>query len=134
MGEFRRYLLLEQEEFLAQKVGDVLTALQSLDRDSRSAGNRSLIQWSEKIVDQMRKILEGRWSKEEEPHLKKIQKAAVALAKAIENNDKMPDVIASAKTELESLQKKLGVPLHNLGSVDEPKGSQKDETIPDNFA
>jgi len=124
MGEFRKFLLLEQEEFLAQKVGDVLTALQSLADDSANVGNRTMIDWSSKIVDQMRKILEGRWSKEEEPHLKRIQKAAVAIAKAIDNNEKMTDIIAGAKNELEAIQQKIGSPIHSLANVEEPKGSQ----------
>jgi len=127
MGEFRHFLLLEQEEFLAQKVGDVLTALQSLADDSNNVGNRTLIKWSEKIVDQMRKILEGTWSKEEEPYLKRIQKAAVAIAKAIDTNDKMTDVIAGAKNELEQLQQKLGAPIHNLGSDAEPRKEEGEQ-------
>ena len=112
---------------MAQKIGDVLTALQSLADDSANVGNRALLQWSQKIVDQMRKILEGRWSKEEEPYLKVIQKAAVAIAKAIDNNDKMPDIIAGAKSELESLQQKLGFPINSLGAGENPKGSQAEE-------
>lgn len=131
MGEFRSFLLLEQEEFLAQKVGDVLTALQSLAADSPNMGNRQLIKIADNIVGEMRKILEGRWSKEEEPHLRAIQKVAVALAKAIDTNDKMPDVIAGAKTALEQLQGKLGGPINDLGSeVEKPKGSKADPPVP----
>ncbi|MGC5098436.1 hypothetical protein ACPXA0_25900, partial [Escherichia coli] len=62
MGEFRSFLLLEQEDFLAQKVGDVLSALQSLADDSQQMGNRQLIKIADNIVQEMRKILEGRWS------------------------------------------------------------------------
>jgi hypothetical protein len=129
MGEFRHFLILEQEEYFAQKVGDVLTALQSLADDAPNMGNRQLIKLSEKIVDQMRKILEGRWAKEEEPYLKLVQKAAVALAKAIDTNEKMAEVIASAKQELEALQQKIGAPINNIGSVETPKGSQADEPV-----
>lgn len=127
MGEFRNFLLLEQEDFLAQKVGDILSALQSLTDDSSQMGNRQLIKAADHIVQEMRKILEGRWSKEEEPHLKAIQKAAVAMAKAIDTNEKMPDIIAGAKSELEKVQQKIGAPLHDLGSeIEEPKGSRAD--------
>lgn len=131
MGEFRSFLLLEQEDFLAQKVGDVLSALQSLADDSQQMGNRQLIKIADNIVQEMRKILEGRWSKEEEPHLRAIQKAAVAMAKAIDTNEKMPDIIAGAKSELEKVQQKIGAPLHDLGSqVEKPKGSQADPPVP----
>lgn len=126
-GEFRQFLILEQEEFLAQKIGDVLTALQSLADDSANMGNRQLIKLSEKIVEQMRKILEGRWSKEEEPYLRSIQKAAVAIAKACDTNEKMPDVIVGAKNELEKIQGRLGAPINNIGNVEEPKGSEKED-------
>jgi|SRR6185437_15697770 len=125
-GEFKQFLLLEQEEFLAQKIGDVLTALQSLADDSPHMGNRQLVKLSEKIVEQMRKILENRWSRDEESYLRGVQKAAVALAKACDTNQNMPEVIAGAKTELESIQKKLGAPVNNLGNIEEPKGSQQD--------
>lgn len=131
MGEFRSFLLLEQEEFLAQKVGDVLSALQSLADDSQNMGNRQLIKIADNIVGEMRKILEGRWAKEEEPHLKAIQKAAVAMAKAIDTNEKMPDIIAGAKSELEKVQQKIGAPLHDLGSgVEKDKGSKADPPVP----
>lgn len=131
MGEFRSFLLLEQEDFLAQKVGDILSALQSLADDSGQMGNRQLIKIADHIVQEMRKILEGRWSKEEEPHLRAIQKAAVAMAKAIDTNEKMPDIIAGAKSELEKVQQKIGAPLHDLGSeVEKPKGSKADPPVP----
>lgn len=131
MGEFRSFLLVEQEEFLAQKVGDVLSALQSLASDSPNMGNRQLIKIADNIVGEMRKILEGRWPKEEEPHLRAIQKAAVAMAKAIDTNEKMPDIIAGAKSELEKVQQKIGAPLHDLGSgVEKDKGSKADPPVP----
>lgn len=132
MGEFRNFLLLEQEDFLAQKVGDILSALQSLSDDSGQLGNRQLVKIADNIVQEMRKILEGRWSKEEEPHLLSIQKAAVAMAKAIDTNQKMPDIIAGAKSELEKVQQKIGSPLHDLGSqIEKPKGSQANQSITD---
>jgi hypothetical protein len=130
MGGFRSFLLLEQEDFLAQKVGDVLAALQSLSDDSGQMGNRQIIKIADNIVQEMRKILESRWSKEEEPHLRSIQKAAVAMAKAIDTNVKMVNIIAGAKSELEKVQKNIGAPLHDLGAgIEKKKGSEDDPSV-----
>lgn len=114
MEQFKKFLLLEQEQFLAQKIGEVLTALQSLEEDGTNLGNRQLLRNAENIVNYMRKIISSQWSKEELGYLKRIRKVAVALAKAIDSNADMRDVITNAKNELENLQKDLGLPINRM--------------------
>ena len=126
MGDFRKFLLLEQEEFLGQKLGDVLTALHSLTVDSPNSSNRQQLDIAQGAVREMQRILQGRWSNEEMPHLKAIQKAATALAVAIDSNEKMPEVIAAVTAELERLQSKMGMPVNNIQPPEPPKGSMQE--------
>ncbi len=127
MSEFKVFLLNESKEYLAQKIGDVLSALQSLEGDSRNMGNRQLVRTADHIVNQMRRVLGGRWSKQEQKYLLELQRAAVALAKAVDENAKMAEVIASVKGAVESLVGKMGVPVNQLAGGDEPPGKSQDQ-------
>lgn len=116
MGEFKSYLLKEQTEFLAQKIGDVLSGVQSLSDDATNLGSRQLVRAADNIVNQMRRILNGRWSKQETRYLREIQKVAVALAKAVDSNENVPEILSGASAELEKLLSGLGYPLNKIGS------------------
>lgn len=116
MGEFKNYLLKEQTEYLAQKVGDILSGVQALSNDAANLGSRQLVRAADNIVNQMRRILSGRWSKQETKYLRNIQKIAVALAKAVDSNENVPEILAGAATELEKLLSGLGQPLNRIGS------------------
>ena len=54
---FKEFLLVEQRAYLGQKIGDILTATQELRDDSKHMGTRDLTRFSEKIVNQIRRIL-----------------------------------------------------------------------------
>jgi hypothetical protein len=86
-------------------------------------GTRDLVRFSEKIVNQIRRILHSQWPREEKKHLIALQKIAVAIMKAIDERDDLAGVISSAAAELEKLSGKLGVPVHKMASPDkaEPK-------------
>lgn len=113
--EFKEFLLFESRVVLGQKVGDILTAVHDLGSDSKSMGSRNLVRYSEKVVNQIRRILHQHWPREDTKYLKSLQKVAVAIMKAIEEKDDLEAVIGSAGQELEHLAKKLGVPIHRLG-------------------
>lgn len=110
---FRKYLLNEDKQYLGQKVGTLLAALENLDSDE--LGNKALMRQMELIVNQIRHILHGEWLREDRPFLKKIQKVGVALAKAIDEKDNIKDTIRDANYELRKLTEKLGVPINKLG-------------------
>lgn len=129
MTEFKNFLLKEETEFLAQKIGDILAALQSLEQDSKSLGNRQLMHMADNIVKQMRRVLITNWSKEEMIHLKSVQKAAVALAQATDTNQQMPEVISGVRRELESLLGRLKMPVNRL--VSSPQPIQRTPVPPD---
>ena len=122
---FKEFLLNEQRAYLGQKVGDILTAAQELRDDSKHMGTRDLTRFSEKIVNQIRRILHSQWPREEKKHLIHLQKIGVAIMKAIDERDDLPQTISSAAGELENLSGKLGVPIHKMAG-DDKAGSDED--------
>jgi hypothetical protein len=96
-------------------------------------GNRALIRACQGIVNQIRRILHGRWEDEDLQYLKQLQKIGVAIMKAIDDNTEMEEVIVSATTELEELLNKLQMPINSLGTEEmddteeEPSEEPSDE-------
>lgn len=115
---FKQFILNESQAYLGQKVGDILTAVQELRDDAGNMGARDLTRFSERIVNQIRRILHSNWPKEEKKHLVVLQKVAVALMKSIEEKDDLPGTIAGAASSLEKLVADLGVPIHKLAATD----------------
>src|SRR3990167_2198109 len=113
--DFKYYLMHENRIYLGQKVGDILTAVHGLRDDAKSMGSRNLVKYSEKVVNQIRRILHSNWPKEDHKYLKQLQKVGVALMKAIEEKDDLENIVAGASQELEKLAGKLGMPIHQLG-------------------
>lgn len=116
--EFKQFLLNEGHAYLGQKIGDVLNAVEDLDENGKSMGMRQVMRNAEGIVNQIRRILHSSWPKTENKTLKKLQKAAVSLARALdpkkkkEEQDDIYSIVASVKNELEKLSGKMGVPVN----------------------
>jgi hypothetical protein len=129
---FKTFLLHEQTAYLGQKIGDILTAIQELRDDSKHMGTRDLVRFSQKIVNQIRRVLHSQWAREDKKHLLTLQKVGVAIMKAIEEKDDLVSVIASAAHELEQLSGRMGVPLHKLSAPDkaQPKTDDKGTAEP----
>lgn len=119
MSTFKYFLLNESKAYLGQKVGDILTAVQELRDDSANMGTRDLTRFSERIVNQIRRILHSNWPREEKKHLVTLQKVGVALMKAIEEKSDLPGAIAGSASTLEKLVANLGIPIHKLATTDE---------------
>ena len=115
---FKQFLLNEQQVYLAQKVGDILTATQELRDDARHMGTRDLTRFSERIVNQIRRILHSNWPREEKKYLKTLQKIGVAIMRSIDEKDDLPGTIGGAAAELEKLVGDLGMPIHKLATTD----------------
>lgn len=115
---FKDFVLSEANNYLAQKVGDVLSALQSLSSDASNLGNRQLIRAAQGIVKQIRRILHDSWPDEEQATLRLLQKIGVALMRGIDSNEDMRQILATA---VQSLEKGSGdKPLNDLGSPETP--------------
>jgi len=114
--KFKEYLLLEQREYLGQRVGDVLTGIHELLVGGKQIGARQLVKNCDYMVNQIRKILHSTWPRSEYKFLKVLQKVGVALAKAIDEKGDLKEILNSARVELERLGKKLGTPIHKLAA------------------
>lgn len=120
MSEFKVFLLNEQQQYLAQRVGDILSALHSLQQDGAGLGNRAMLRTADAIVGQMRRLLTARWSREEQKFLARLQRAAVYLARAVDGTEKMPEVVAGVVGELEALVSQMGQPVNRLAAPGAP--------------
>lgn len=127
---FKQFLLNENKAYLGQKVGDILTSLKEINADSKTMGSRDLVRFSERIVNQIRRILHSNWSKEEKQYLLKLQKIAVAIMKAIDEKNDLPGIIASSTTTMEKLVADLGVPIHKFASPDKKEDNKETGTAP----
>ncbi len=124
---FKDFLMLENRVYLGSKMGDILTALQELRDDAKSMGSRSLLRYSEKIVNQIRRVLHTHWPKDEHKYLVPLQKVGVAMMKAIEERDNLEEVIAGAASEVEKLLSKMGVPINKIGATTSEDPQDKDD-------
>lgn len=99
---FKDFILNENKVLLAQKVGDILSALQDLNDNMKSIGTRMAVRNIENIVNQIRKILKTKWPDRDQNHIKNLQKCGVFLMKNIEEKN---DLEFAIKTSINMLQK-----------------------------
>lgn len=125
--EFKKFLLNEQREYLAQKVGDVLTSVHELIQGGKQVGARQLVRHSEAVANQIRRILHSSWPKTETKHLKVLQKCGVALMKTIDEKGDLNDTLNSVRGEIEKLTQSIGQPINNLGVSKEKQEAQPKE-------
>ena len=126
--EFKEFMLFEQKQYLAQKVGDILAAAQELKDDAGNMGSRDLSRFSERIVNQIRRVLHSYWSKENQKYLKDLQKIGVAVIKAVKEKGDLANTISGAASSLEELVSKLGTPINKIAS---PESSDEKENTQD---
>ncbi len=113
---FKDFLLNENKQILGHKVADILTAVQDLADNGQNMGTRLLVKRATTVVNMIRRILHSPWNDENQKYLKVLQKAGVALMKAIDEKDDLPGTIAGVSEELGKLSQKMHIPVHNLGS------------------
>jgi hypothetical protein len=115
-NDFRCFLLTEEKAYLGQRVGDVLNALQELNDHAPHMGKRHLMRIIVNIVKQIRRILHGSWTYEEEKYLKELQKIGVALMKSLDNNEDLIQAVSSCTDACEKLSDKIETPINNLAT------------------
>jgi hypothetical protein len=127
MLSFKSFLINETQVYLAQKVGDILAAIQELRDDSQNMGTRDLTNYSMRIVNLIRRVLHSSWPKEERNNLITLQKVGVALMKAIDEKSDLPATISAVAGTLEKLVADLGVPINKLNPTESPENQSKEE-------
>jgi hypothetical protein len=112
--KFKEFIINENKVYLGQKVGDILNALQDLNDNAKGMGTKYLVRSAEGIVNQIRRILHNQWSKQEEYPLKRLQKVAVAIMKAIEDKDDLEPILVSSAEELQDAMSDMDAPINKL--------------------
>lgn len=112
--EFRDFLLVESEQYFAQRVADILSALQDLNDSAEDMGTRHLLSNAQTIVNQIRRIIHTHWPQSEENGLKTLQKCGVAIMRAIEEKDDLPGVLKACQAHLEALSGRQGKPFNSM--------------------
>jgi len=124
---FKEFVLLERQMYLSQKIGDILTSAQELSSDVRSIGTRDMSRFSERIVNQIRRLLHSHWPKEHQKYLKSLQKNGVALMKAIKEKGDLPATLSGVTSNLEKLVADMGAPINKL-ATDNTKDEKEIDT------
>jgi hypothetical protein len=128
---FRSFLLNENHHYLGKKMGDILGAVQSLSDDATQMGSRSIIKAAEGIVNQIRRILHGRWADDDLQYLKRLQKVGVAIMRGIDSDENMAQIMAAVSEEIQKVLDDLEVPINDLGSEEETEEeTEEDEDVP----
>jgi hypothetical protein len=125
---FKSFLLNENKVYLAQEIGDILNSVQELNDEVDKIGTRNLVRYTQVIINKARGILQGHWGDENRKWLTRLQKCAVALAKAIDENDNTEEVLKSVQSEVESMLKKMGVPFNTISPSNQPQQQDKSAT------
>jgi len=128
---FEGFLLNEGRVYLANKIGDILTALQNLSDDAQGGlGRRACERGVQKIVDQMRRVLHSHWDDTEKNALEVLQKVGVGLMVGLEQTEvDLPALMASAVEAVQEVSSKLEEPINDLGSEsdNDPDEEQDDD-------
>ena len=127
MLRFKYFLLNEDTVYLAQRVGDILNALQELEQNSDAMGTRQMVRGAETVVNQIRRILHTAWPKQDEKYLKMLQKVGVGLMKAVDEKDDLPSVISSCSSEIQQIVSKLGEPTNQIATPEGKEAHDEDK-------
>jgi hypothetical protein len=117
--QFKDFILTEADQYFAQRVSDVLNALQDLNDSAGDMGTRHLVSNAQTIVNQIRRIVHTHWSQRHEPGLKALQKCGVAVMRAIEEKDDLQGVLKACQAHLEALSGKQDKPSNSLASEEQ---------------
>lgn len=126
--EFKSFLLVEQKEYFADRVNNILTGIHEFLSSEKQMGAKQSVKQTEIIANQIRKVLHASWPRSEYKHLKVLQRCGIALMKAIDDKGDLPEIFNSVRAELEKLSHRLKVPTNNLGT--EEKGDKKRKPAP----
>jgi len=118
---FKEFILLEQTNYLSEKIGDILTDTQRLRDEAPNMGSRDLTRFSERIVKKIRAVLHSSWPDSTKKHLQQLSKIGANIMFAIDSSRKtttpkdLPSIITAVASNLEKLVSDMGAPINKLG-------------------
>jgi hypothetical protein len=128
--KFKYFLLNEDATYLAGRIGDILNAVQDIQQNAKGMGTKQLVRGSERVVNQIRRILHTNWGNENLETLEIIQKAGVAIAKAIEEKDDLEEILKNAGQEIQDKLADMGVPINALEKQSKKEDGSQNQTSP----
>lgn len=129
--KFKYFLLNENTEYLASRIGDILNALQDIQQHVQGMGTRQLVSNAERIVNQIRRILHTSWSSSDLDTVKMLQRVAVAIKKGIEEKSDLVEILGNSVNEIQDNLAKLGMPINTVGGEQSSKEDEgNDQTSP----
>lgn len=129
--DFKSFVYKETKEYLGDELGRILNSIQSLADDAKKIGADKLIEYSKRLVSDIRAVVGGHWLPEDIKYLQVLQKIGVELAKALQEKGDLETKLISATQALQSTVKEMGVPINDLG-VSPKNQPSKQGTQPSN--
>lgn len=119
---FREFLLKEDRESLAERIGDILSALQNFAPIAEKRSQASLSA-AKNIVAQIRKITRNTDPRDILEQIEKLVDIGVMLSNAVDGKgDKtLPQATDIAIAAIRGIVDKLGAPINTIASGDSPK-------------
>lgn len=115
-GTFRSYVIKEERLHLIDEVRAVLQAFTKLEKDIRQLGARQAVKATDECVGLARQVLGMWWRREDIKLLEQLQKAAVAVAKAADENQDLSQTVSGARALLEKAVQEMGDQLKDTGA------------------
>lgn len=116
-GSFRNYVIKEERLHLVDEVRSVLEAFMRLEKDIRQLGARQAVKAADEVVGLARQVLGMWWRQEDMPLLEELQKAAVAVAKAADENQDLSQTVAGARQLLDKAVQSMSDQLKDTGGT-----------------
>jgi len=126
-NSFKQYLLLENEQFLAVQMNDVLQDLQNLQSEIESIGTRNLVKTSQLIGNNIRNIIKSHWDISSDKPLLTLQKCGVAIFNAIQKKSDLKEILPDIISDMNIGVSDLKSPVNKIASP-------SSKTIPDDEA
>jgi hypothetical protein len=121
---FKNYLIVENDQFLAVQVNNVLEDLQNLLDEIENIGTRNLVKTSNVIANNIRNIVKSHWEVSNEKPLLSLQKCGVAILKSIEEKSDLKELIPELVKEIENSLAQMKQPVNKIAS---PSAKPKEE-------
>lgn len=126
---FKDFLLNEDRTSLAERIGDILSALQELAPVAEKKTQASLSA-AKSIVAQIRNIVRNTDPKDNKEVMDKMVDTGVMLSKSVDGTgDKtLPEAANTAISDLKKVVAKLGAPINTIASGEAPKPEEDSQT------
>lgn len=128
---FKQFILMENEEDFANKVGNIYNSLSDLSKVADDKGVR-LGDLANGIVGEIKVILNGITPPKMRGLVEKMQAIAIMIKKSMDGKEKdqeakpLPEAIKIALSDMEKIKNQMGLPINDLGSPNDVASAKDD--------